>query len=62
MEEELKKLGIELARLAKKYETEYFNLSYVHGCVLGNDDPEKEKHISFYIKKEEVEKCLKSYN
>ena len=56
MKEELENLGIELAKLAKKYETDYLTLAYTEGTVLGNEDPEKDKYMSIYLDKEEVEK------
>lgn len=63
MKEELENLGIKLAKLAKKYGQEYLTLSYVEGSVTGNEDPEKNEHISIYINEEEVEKrCLKEQN
>lgn len=58
MKEELEKLGIELAKLAKKYNQDYLDLSYVNNCVVGNNDPEKEEHISIHIKEEKLRKCL----
>ena len=58
MEEEFKKIGIELAKLAKKYNQDYLDLGYVNNCVVGNNDPEKEEHISIYIKEEKLRKCL----
>lgn len=58
MEEEFKKIGIELSKLAKKYNQDYLSLCYVNNCVVGNNNPEKEEHISIYIKEEEIEKCL----
>lgn len=57
MKEELKEIGIELARLAKKHGTEYLTITYMDGCILGNSDPEKEV-TRIYMDKEEVEKCL----
>ena len=58
MEEEFKKIGIELAKLAKKYNQDYLSLGYINNCILGNNDPKKEKCISIYIEGEELEKCL----
>lgn len=56
MKEELENLGIELAKLAKKYEQDYLTLNYTEGTVLGNEDPEKDKYMSIHLDKEEVEK------
>lgn len=58
MKEELEKLGIELAKLAKKYNQDYLDLGYVNNCVVGNNNTEKEEHISIYIEEEELRKCL----
>ena len=58
MEEEFKKIGIELAKLAKKYNQDYLSLGYINNCVVGNNNPEKEEYISIYIEEEEIEKCL----
>lgn len=58
MKEELEKLGIELAKLAKKYNQDYLSLAYINNCVVGNNNPEKEEHISIYIEEEELKKCL----
>ena len=60
MEDELKKIGIKLAKLAKKYGEEYIDLVYVDGCIHGFNSPKKEKHIDIYMDEKEVEKrCLK---
>lgn len=58
MKEELEKLGIELAKLAKKYNQDYLSLGYINNCILGNNDPNKEKYISIYIEEEKLRKCL----
>ena len=58
MKEELEKLGIELAKLAKKYNQDYLSLGYVNNCVVGNNNPKNKKCINIYIDKEEIEKCL----
>lgn len=55
MKEELENLGIELAKLAKKYNSNYITIAYVDGSVIGNEDPEKDKHISIYLDEKEVE-------
>lgn len=62
MEEELKKLGIELARLAKKYGTSFLTISYVNGTVGGFESPRKLGHVDIYLNKKEVEECLKEQN
>ena len=59
MENEVKKIAIELAKLAKSNGLDYFTITYIDEVVLGNSNPNKENHISIYIDKEEVEKCLK---
>lgn len=59
MKEELENLGIELAKLAKKYGRVYLDLAYVEGCVQGNEKPSCE-YISIFLDKKEVEeRCLK---
>lgn len=62
MEEELKQLGIELARLAKKYGTSFLTISYVNGAVNGFESPRKLEHVDIYLNKKEVEECLKEQN
>lgn len=59
MEEELKKIGIELARLAKKYNESYFSIAYVNKSICANGNPYIKNHIDIYIDREELEKCLK---
>ena len=51
MEEELKQLGIELARLAKKYGTSFLTISYVNGAVNGFESPRKLEHVDIYLNK-----------
>lgn len=58
MEEEFKKIGIELAKLAKKYNQDYLSLGYVNNCVVGNNNPKNKKCINIYIDKEEIKECL----
>lgn len=58
MEEELKKIGIELARLAKKYRTEYLTITYIDGVILAREDPEQKGYVDIFLDEEEVEKCL----
>ncbi len=59
MKQELEELGIELAKLAKKYKTDYITIAYIDGYIQGNNDPYKQGHISIYLDKEEVkERCL----
>ena len=55
MKEELENIGIELAKLAKKYEKDYLSLSYLKGNLIGNENPKKDKHISIYLSEKEVE-------
>lgn len=59
MEEELKKIGIELARLAKKYNESYFSIGYVNKSICANSDPTEKNNINIYIDEEELEKWLK---
>ena len=60
MKEELEKLGIKLAKLAKKYDTNYMAITYLEGTIQGNDDPKQQKYTSIFIDEKEVEeRCLK---
>ena len=60
MKDEFEKIGIKLAKLAKKYGEEHIDLVYIDGCIQGFNSPAKEKHIDIFMDKEEVEKrCLK---
>lgn len=63
MEEELENLGIELAKLAKKYCEDYLSLSYVSGSIQGFSDTHKDEYTSIYLDQKEVEeRCLKEQN
>lgn len=63
MKEELENLGIKLAKLAKKYKTDYITLAYVEGRVHGNSDPYKKPCIGIYLDEKDVEeRCLKEQN
>lgn len=58
MEGELKQLGIELSRLAKKYKTSFLTISYANGAVDGFENPRKQGYVEFYLSEKEVEECL----
>ena len=58
MKEELEKLGIELSKLAKKYNQDYLTLAYMSGDLIGYNSTSEEKNIRIYIEEEELEKCL----
>ena len=56
MEEEIKKIAIELVKLAENNRLNYFTITYMDGVVLGNSDPDKENYISIYMDENEVKK------
>lgn len=56
MEDEFKKIGIELAKLAKKYGEQYIDLVYIDGRIQGFNSPRKENHIDIFMNEKEVEK------
>lgn len=59
MKQELEELGIELAKLAKKYESDYITIAYVNGSIQGNNDPDEQDYMNICLDKWEVEKkCL----
>lgn len=55
MKEELENLGIELAKLAKKYGQDYLTISYIEDSVLGNSNSFEDGYISIYLDEKEVE-------
>lgn len=61
--EELENLGIELAKLAKKYCEDYLIISYMEGSVHGGSEPHEDGYTRIYLDEKEVEeRCLKEQN
>ena len=56
MEEKIKKIAIELVKLAENNRLNYFTITYIDGVVLGNSDTDKENYISIYMDENEVKK------